>query len=207
MNSAESLLARAVLAFCGQSPSEEEGEFLNGWREFDNEIAEWDKDRSPRSPFWQEIARGLRGERKRFAKSTTGLLQELVPRDGFKPGGQKPEFAEFWNEHKYRVARRGIVTSVSGGSDERGLLKICEQRVIEGLLDDKCIQLAVGAFTGVMYSHFYNEGNPRKVRESDAADVRHATVASVAEVFVTHDKNLYRRLSALRIRDLRVLYL
>ena len=37
---------------------------------------------------------------------------------------------------------------------------------------------------------FGKQGNPKKIRRSDAGDLRHAICSSVADVFVTGDKDL-----------------
>ncbi len=66
----------------------------------------------------------------------------------------------------------------------------------------RCIRLAVGATTALMYSHFYNEGRQLpKVRKSDAADVRHVIAASTAEIFVSNDSRLCNRLSVVPMED------
>ena len=54
----------------------------------------------------------------------------------------------------------------------------------------------------LMYSHFYNEGRQVPLpKKSDAADLRHAIVASAADIFVTNDFQLYNRLSAIPLED------
>jgi hypothetical protein len=117
-----------------------------------------------------------------------------------------PSFDQFWNEHKCRVAQ-SIVTSVSHDIGQSDIVDLCVKRGISGLFDNKCIQLAVSSLTGLMYSNFYNEGHPARVRRSYAADIRHATASSVAEVFVTHDRGLFKRLSAVPIDGLQIIYL
>jgi hypothetical protein len=85
VNSAQNLLTQAVLSYVGHPDRPEE--FLIGKREFDSEIAKWDRDRSPKTAFWQEVAHSLQSEREHFEESFTQLLRQLGPRDGFKPGG------------------------------------------------------------------------------------------------------------------------
>jgi hypothetical protein len=177
-----------------------------GRREFDGEIGKWDRDLSPRNSIWREVAHGLRSEREHFKDSFTQLLRQLGQRDGFKPGGQVPPFEKFWDEHKYTVAQ-SIVRGVSRDIGQSDIVDLCVRQGINGLLDNKCIRLAVSSMTSLMYSHFYNEGHPAKVRRSDAADIRHATAASVAEVFVTHDRAFFKRLSAVPISDFKIIYL
>lgn len=76
------------------------------------------------------------------------------------------------------------------------------------MLDLKCVNLAVGATIAHMYVHFYNEDRQiPKIQQSDAADVRYAIAASVAEIFVTDDARLYRRLSAVPIKDFKIVIL
>jgi hypothetical protein len=91
----EWLLADAVLSYAGRAGRVEE--FLNAGQpdqEIERELRDWDSVRSPRSPFWQSIARDTQRDRARYQNSTTQLLQELGPRDGFSQGATIPTFPE-----------------------------------------------------------------------------------------------------------------
>jgi hypothetical protein len=203
------LLAQSVLSYSGHRARVEE--FLDREQldqQVERELTDWDGDCSPRSTFWQAIASDAQREREGFRTSFTNLLQELGPRDRFAPGARPPTLAEFWNEHKYRVART-FVDSVGEELKQAGLWERCGERGIDGLLDLKCISLAVGATIAHMYAHFYNDGQQiPKIKQSEVADVRHAIAASVAEVFVTNDwRRFGRRLWALPIKDLRIVEL
>ena len=199
------LLVQSVLWYSGLRPSVEE--FLNIPEQVGRELANWDRDRSPRNAFWQGIASDAQRERESFRASFTTLLQELGPRDGFAPGARIPAFDEFWNEHKYRVAQT-LVESVSEELQEPSLRQRRGERSIDGLLAVRCVNLYVLATIAHMYAHFYNEGRQiPKIRQSDAADLRHAVAASVAEIFVTNDSRLYRGLSAIPIKDFRIVEL
>ncbi len=156
---------------------------------------------------WQAIASDAQRERASFHATFTNLLRDLGPRDGFAPGARIPTFGEFWNEHKRRVVQT-LVEEVGKESGQPDLWYLCSERSIDGLLDLRSVNLAVGATIAQMYAHFYNEGRQiPKVKQSDAADARHAIAASVAEMFVTNDSRFRGRLSAVPIKDFRVVEL
>ena len=202
------LLVQSVRWYSGLQPRVEaflDREKLN--EQVGRELANWDPVRSPRKAFWQEIASDAQRERQISQDSFTTLLQELGPRDGFAPGARIPAFDEFWNEHKYRVAQT-LVESVSEELQEPSLRQRRGERSIDGLLAVRCVNLYVLATIAHMYPRFYNDGRQiPKIRQSDAADLRHAVAASVAEIFVTNDSRLYRGLSAIPIKDFRIVEL
>jgi len=199
---AEWLLTQAVHSYSGHCARVEE--FLDREQldeQVERELKNWDSVRSPRSTFWQSIAGDAQRERDHFKHSFKSLLQDLGPRDGFSPGATIPTFRGFWDEHKYRAART-FVDCVGQGVNRGDLWELYGDRGIDGLLDIRCVRLAVGATIALMYSHFYNEGQQiPKVRESDAADVRHVIAASTAEIFVSNDSRLCNRLSAVPMKD------
>jgi hypothetical protein len=196
------LLAEAVLLYSGRGVRVKE--FLDRGQldpEIQTELKDWDSVRSPRSPFWQSIAHDAQGDRESYQKSITELLQELGPRDGFSQGATIPTFTEFWNEHRERVTQT-LVERVGQDVNQSDLWKLCTDRGIDGLLEIRCVRLAVGAIIALMYSHFYNAGQQiPKVRQSDAADVRHVIAASAAETFVSNDSRLCNRLSGVPMND------
>ena len=198
---AEWLLVQAVLSYSGRCARAEQ--FLNREQldqQVERELKDWDSVRSPRSTFWQSIARDAQREREHYHDSFTQLLQELGPGDGFSQGGTIPAFNKFWDEHKDRVART-FVEGVSQDVNQSDLSRLCGDRGVE-LLDIRCVRLAVGATISLMYSHFYNEGlQIPRVRQSDAADVRHIIAASTAEIFVSNDSRLCNRLSGVPMTD------
>jgi hypothetical protein len=183
---AQSLLEQAVLSYARDRAQIEA--FLNSGQldeQVERELANWDRNRSPRSALWQAIASDTQRERASFHATFTNLLRDLGPRDGFAPGARIPTFSEFWNEHKLRVAQT-LVEEVGKESAQPDLWDLCSERSIDGLLALRSVNLAVGATIAQMYAHFYNEGRQvPKVKQSDAADARHAIAASVAEIFVT----------------------
>lgn len=202
---AETLLAQAVLSYSVRRARVEE--FLDSEQldeQVKRELQNWDAVGSPQSKFWQSITRNVQRERERYERSFTDLLEELGPRDGFSPGATIPAFGEFWEEHKGRVAQ-SFVEGVGGDLKQSDLWELCVRQGINALLDIRCMRLAVGATVALMYSHFYNEGRQiPKVRRSDAADIRHAIAASAAEIFVTNDTRLCKRLSAISIKQFRL---
>jgi hypothetical protein len=205
----EWLLADAVLLYSGHNIRE--NEFVDRGQldqELERELKDWDSVRSPRCTFWQSIAHDVQCDRERYQNSITQLLQELGPRDGFSQGGTIPTFAQFFNEYRHRVTQT-LVERVGHDKNQSDLWKLCIDRGIDGLLDIRCVRLAVGAIITLMYSHFYNAGQQiPKVRQSDAADIRHVIAASAAEIFVSNDLRLCKRLSVVPMNDgFRVLHL
>jgi|SRR5580704_1239619 hypothetical protein len=170
-----------------------------------------------RGPF---ICRARRSSRRISQRRATGRRdrkrterlgfspKELGPRDGFSQGATIPTFPEFWNEHRDRVTQT-LVERVGEDVNRSDLWTVCTDLGIDGLLAIRCIRLAVGAMIALIYSHFYNAGQQiPKVRQSDAADIRHVIAASAAETFVSNDLRLCKRLSAIPMNDrFRVLHL
>jgi hypothetical protein len=205
----EWLLAQAVLSYSGRRARVEE--FVDRGQldeQVEKELKDWDSVRSPRNRLWQLIAQDAQHEREGYQKSITQLLQELGPRDGFSRGATIPSFTEFWNEHRERVTQT-LVERVGQDANQSDLWKLCTDRGTDGLLGIRCVRLAVGAVVALMYSHFYNAGQQiPKVKQSDAADVRHVIAASTAETFVSNDSRLCNRLCAVPMKDgFRVLHL
>ncbi len=208
VKTAASLLEQAVISYSRGLAQVEP--FLDRKQldeEIEKELTNWDRERSPQSALWQAIASDVQRARESFRANFMNLLQELGPRDGFAPGARIPTFDEFWNQHKHSVAQT-FVEGVGEELKQPGLWQICSERGTDGLLNLGCVNLAVGATIAHMYAHFYNEGRQiPKIRQSEAADVRHAIAASVAEIFVTNDSRLYGQLSAVPIKDFRIVEL
>jgi hypothetical protein len=205
---APSLLEEAVLSYAANRNRVEM--FVNRgqlYEEIERELTNWDRERSPRSEFWQRIASDAQRDRENFQTSFSSLIHELGPRDGFALGARLPTFTEFWNQHKYRVVET-FVESIGENSAHSELWALCREDSVDGLLNIRCVGLAVRATIAHMYVHFYNEGQQfPKVKQSDAADIRHAISAAAADVFVTNDLRLFRRLSVVPLRDFRIMRL
>lgn len=202
IGSSWSLLEDTILAYCGfPTPP---NHFLDRGQldpEVERNLAKWDPKCSPQNDFWRAIANDARDERERFRASFTTLLEQIGPRDGFRPGGTVPQFERFWEDHKLTVVQT-LVEAFESPTRCRGLSDACKRRGLGGLLDVRCVRLCVVNTVGLMYSQFYNEGRQlAQVRKSDAADLRHTIAASAAEIFVSNDRKLCNRLNSVPMND------
>ncbi len=77
-----------------------------------------------------------------------------------------------------------------------GLADACRERGVDGLLGARSVGLTVGAMQSMVYA-LSVEG--RAPQNGDLYDLWHAQQAAAAEVFVTHDEELARRLSRIPI--------
>src|SRR5262249_50436698 len=82
------------------------------------------------------------------------------------------------------------------------VLSQCKKRGIPGMLQITSIQLYVGSNISLAYAQIYEGHSPRI---ADSRDMDHAVLASPADVFLTHDDELARRLSRIETRGFQVL--
>jgi hypothetical protein len=82
-----------------------------------------------------------------------------------------------------------------------GLADACRARGVDGLLGVRAVGLTVGALQSMVYA-LSVEG--RAPRIGDGYDLWHALLASAADVFVTQDGELKRRLNRIPIADFSV---
>lgn len=116
-------------------------------------------------------------------------------------------FDNHWKKERMLVAET-FVNLAAADAGQAGVLESCTKRGIDGLLNIKSVQLAVVATLSLMYSQLYNDGQQeRESRPSDAADLRHAILASASDVFVTNDHRLQKQLSRVPVKDFQVLHL
>jgi len=103
--------------------------------------------------------------------------------------GKKPSFEEFY---KKKVEERIVATvkRVEEETKSEGLLDACKEKGIGGMIDIKSIALAEGASLSYQYARVFNElSEKQKKRVGDASDLRHALLASAADILITHDKD------------------
>jgi hypothetical protein len=77
-----------------------------------------------------------------------------------------------------------------------GLEDACRAHGVDGLLGVRAVGLTVGAMQSMVYALAVEGGSPRI---GDGYDLWHALMASAAEVFVTHDEELARRLNRIPV--------
>ena len=103
--------------------------------------------------------------------------------------GKKPSFEDFYQK---KIEER-IVATVQRVEDEtksEGLLDACKERGIGGMIKIKSIALAEGASLSYQYARVFDEFSEKKKRRiGDASDLRHALLASAADILVTHDED------------------
>jgi hypothetical protein len=107
-----------------------------------------------------------------------------------------PSFDEFWK----RVAE----LTTEHIADRGGLLQECKQRGLDGLLNVKSARLYVTYYVAYFYYSFVLG---ERVLPSDSRDHHHAVSASVADIFVTHDKRFARMLKLVPIDGFEVINL
>jgi len=140
----------------------------------------------------------------------TGLVLETVAAVRAMKAGSKVEM-----ENATRQARAGIATlppaertpswaNFRTDADHwalalaahDGLADACRARGVDGLLGVRAVGLTVGAMQSMVYALSVERRAPRN---GDGYDLWHAQQASAAEVFVTHDGELARRLNRIPV--------
>jgi len=83
-------------------------------------------------------------------------------------------------------------------ADRLGLADACRQRGLDGLLSVRTVRLSVGVALSLVFSQVLERREPHR---SDGYDLWHATLASVADVFVTFDERLAGHLARVPVDD------
>jgi hypothetical protein len=148
----------------------------------------------------------IRRRRDRSASRLEQTISELSS-DPFVLANRETKFPEF-----YRLVSLHVAENFARGAeqyvDDRGLLDRCKERGIEGLLDIRSVRLATIVTLRLFHTQFLNEGRQTaKPRGSDLADIRHAVVASSADIFVTNDRRQFTCLSRVDTAGWRVICL
>ena len=77
---------------------------------------------------------------------------------------------------------------------------------MEGLLDNRTVRLYTIYYAALVHSKWFGEqGKPGKVKPSESGDFFHSVQASAADVFVTEDARLVRRLTQILVDGLEVM--
>lgn len=107
-----------------------------------------------------------------------------------KFGGTQPVFQEFY-DRKILESIEGIVKKAEEETGEDGLLDACHRRGLDGMLQVKSVAMAAGIKLSYQYARIFGEITEKgRDRKGDASDLRHALLASTADIFVTHDEDL-----------------
>lgn len=109
-------------------------------------------------------------------------------------------FSRYWNINAERLAQ-ALVRSPD-------MLAACQERGIDGLLDIRSVRLCVGSNLSLVYAQDFEGRQPEAKRaKGDAWDLRHAVVASAADMFVTHDRAFADLIKRIPIGSFEVLHL
>jgi hypothetical protein len=158
-----------------------------------------------RSEFAAEIDE-IRRRRDRYVSSFEQTINELSS-DPFILANRGSSFPEFYRLTSQHVVE-SLVRSTEQHADDAGLLDRCRKRNMEGLLNILSVQLATIVTLSLMYAQLLNRGQQMaKPHAGDLADMRHAVIASSADVFVTNDERQFRRLSSVPTGKWRVIRL
>jgi hypothetical protein len=158
----------------------------------------------------REFASDIDELRRRRAHYVTTFEQTVceLSSDQFILDNRRSNCPDFYRITAPTVARN-FARMTERYRNESGVFSRCEARGIEGLLNILSVQLASIVTISLMHSQLLNEGRQKaKPRGGDLGDMRHAAAASSsADVFVTNDERLYKRLSSVPVNSWRVIWL
>lgn len=107
---------------------------------------------------------------------------------------QIPTFDQYWNDNSISYIREL--------ASQAGVLKECEKRGLDGLLEIRFIRIASTAHLSLGYANTYEGRTPKF---SDLRDMQHALLSSVSDAFITNDNNLRRIIKRVPIDNYNVL--
>lgn len=105
-----------------------------------------------------------------------------------------PSFDQFWDSLKLDFAREL--------AQESGMIEEYKYKNLNGLLEIRSIRLCVGWSLSYIYGQLFEGVKPKK---GDSRDMKHSVLASAAEIFVTHDKELAGLLKRISLENFKVL--
>jgi len=108
--------------------------------------------------------------------------------------GQQPHFDAYWAKCAEKFAE--------SLAERARVLEACKERGIKGLLEIRSVQLCVGANLSLIYAQDFEGRTPKM---GDSRDLKHALLASAAEIFVTRDKQFARLLARIPIKGFQML--
>ena len=104
-----------------------------------------------------------------------------------------PTFGEFCELHR-NLFSRDLIEKV-------GLLEESKYLNIINLIVIRSVRLFVGWCVSYIYGQLFEK---RKPNRGDSRDMRHAVLASVADIFVTYDRNLAELMKRIPIKNLEI---
>jgi hypothetical protein len=104
-----------------------------------------------------------------------------------------PTFEQYWDSLKYDFAI-GII-------EEVGALEKLKYKNINAFLEIRSVKLCIGWIVSYIYGQTFEK---RKPDRGDSRDMKHAVVASAADIFVTHDRDLSELLKRIPIDNFEV---
>jgi predicted nucleic acid-binding protein len=139
---------------------------------------------------WEQKRTFLDGVRK----SRTDSAKEL---ETFREANEIPNFEQYFED--------GAEDFVLAFAQSYGVAEECERRGLNNLLKIPSVRAMVGSGMSFIYRTAVEK---KSMKGSDSRDLQHAVcAAAAADVFVTHDDKLYRLLSRVPFKGLRVMRL
>lgn len=147
----------------------------------------------------------LRERRDHYVRSFKQTIRELSS-DPFILDNRGTNFPDFYRLTCLHVVKTWV-QSTQRHLNDSGLMDRCREQGLEKLLDILSVRLATTVTLSLLHAQLLNEGlQTADPRPSDHADLRHAAVASSAEVFVTNDRKQFKRLSSIPNGNWRVIW-
>lgn len=138
-----------------------------------------------------EIIREVKNEKEQFKKTNEELRIRLL--EEIRNLKYTPDFYDYWGTLALDFTRE-LIKEV-GLTEQFKYLLICE------LLELRSVKLCVG----YSLSFIYGQGFEKKIPNlGDSRDMKHAVLASAADIFVTHDGNLKEIMKRIPIENFEV---
>jgi hypothetical protein len=104
-----------------------------------------------------------------------------------------PTFSQYWDSLKYDFAR-GLI-------EEVGVLEKYKYKNINALLEFRSVKLCIGWMASYIYGQTFENRRPDR---GDSRDMKHAVLASAADIFLTHDGDLADLMKRIPIENFEV---
>ncbi len=176
------------------------------------DIKSYIKNRAPSNPFFSDSTlkinhKQLKNPKRRMefnevinkikAEKINFKLENIAARKMVLSEAERlhpvPTFGEFCELHRHLFSRDLI--------EKVGLLEESKYLNIINLLGIRSVRLFVGWCVSYIYGQLFEK---RKPDRGDSRDMKHAVLASVADIFVTYDRNLAELMKRIPIKNLEI---
>jgi hypothetical protein len=138
-----------------------------------------------------EIIREVKNEKEQFKKTNEKLRIQLL--EEVRNLTDIPDFNDYWRRLALDFTRELI--------EKVRLTEQFKYRLIYELLEVRSIKLCVGYSLSFIYGQGFEKRIPNL---GDSRDMKHAVLASAADIFVTHDGNLKEIMKRIPIENFEV---